>query len=193
MPTKNLIDSLLPKARQLILKELFLNDQRSIHLRELARRTGMHPKTIQVEVKNLVGAGIIVEEKSGNQKLYRINRTCPLLFELRMIIIKTVGIADEIKRALTPLAKKIFKAYIFGSFASGEYDSQSDVDILVVGDANLKDVVGITSDSALMLGRVINPVTFTKSEYLLKKKKDGFLKRIEGDKKIMLFGDENDA
>jgi predicted nucleotidyltransferase len=193
MPTKNLIDSLLPKARQLILKELFLNGQREIHLRELARRTGMHPKTIQVEVKNLLGAGIILEEKSGNQKLYRINKSCPLISELSMIIIKTVGVADQIRKALKPLEKRIYKAYVFGSFASGEYDSLSDIDILVVGSASLKDVVGVISDSAMMLGRVINPITFSKKEYLLKKKKDGFLKRIEGDRKIMLYGDENDA
>jgi len=193
MPTKSLIDSLLPKSRQRILKELFLGEGRGIHLRELARRTGMHPKTLQVELRNLVGVGVVLEERSGNQKLYMINDNCPLYPDLKMVIIKTVGAADEIIKALKPLTGRIHKAYIYGSFARGTYDSESDIDILVVGDATLKDVIGVISDTAYMLRRVINPTTFTVKEYNKKRNEDGFLKAIEDGEKIMLIGDENDA
>ena len=192
MPTKSLIDSLLPKARQLVLKELFLSNNKSIHLRELARRTGLHPKTIQVETGNLSKAGIILTEKSGNQKLYTINKNCPLYSELRMIIMKTVGVADEIRKALEPLKERIHRAYIYGSFASGTYDSQSDIDLMIVGDVSLRQIVGATCVTALMLKRVINAVTFGLDEYNKKLLKDGFIKRVNDGVKIMLIGDENE-
>jgi predicted nucleotidyltransferase len=193
MPTKNLIDSLLPKARQLILRELYLCFPGSIHLRELARKAGMHTKTIQVELRNLLQVGIICEERSGNQKLYKVNEKCPLFHDLKMIIIKTIGVADEIKKALKPLEKKIHRAYIFGSFAAGTYDSESDIDLIVIGKADLKAVAGAMSDTSHMIGRVINPVTFTLSEYSEGLKDNGFLQSIDRGAKIILIGDENDT
>ena len=193
MPTKSLIDSLLPKSRQLILKELFLSNDRKIHLRELARRTGKHPKTVQVELDNLLQTGIITEERSGNQKLYGINEDCPVYPELKMLIIKTAGVADEIKKALEPLRKKIHKAYIYGSFASGSYDSDSDIDLMVIGKAKLKEIVSATSDTAMKLKRVINTVTFTIDEYNERLQNDGFVSRVHEEEKIMLIGDDNDS
>jgi predicted nucleotidyltransferase len=192
MPTKNLIDSLLPKSRQLVLKELFLSDSKGIHLRELSRRTGMHPKTIQVEADSLSKSGVILTEKSGNQKIYKINKACPLYSELLMIILKTVGVADEIQKALEPLKERIYKAYIYGSFASGTYDSQSDIDLMIVGDVSLREIVGATSDTARKLKRVINAVAFGFDEYNQKLLEDGFIKRVDAGEKIIIIGVENE-
>ena len=40
---------------------------------------------------------------------------------------------DELKSAVAPIAKKyqIAKVYLFGSFARGDYDEQSDIDIRI--------------------------------------------------------------
>jgi predicted nucleotidyltransferase len=192
MPTKNLIDTILSKARQFVLREMFLNSGKPIHLRELSRRTGLHPKTVQVEADNLSRVGVIHTEKSGNQKLYRINKNCPLYSELQMIILKTVGVGDEIRKALEPLKNRIHKAFIYGSFATGTYDSESDIDLMIVGDVSLREVVGATNNTAHMLRRVINAVTFTSDEYNQKLLEDGFIKRVENGDKIILIGDEDE-
>lgn len=40
---------------------------------------------------------------------------------------------DELKKIITPIAKKyqIAQVYLFGSFARGDYDEQSDIDIRI--------------------------------------------------------------
>jgi predicted nucleotidyltransferase len=192
MSTKNLALSLFPLTRILVLRELVLADGKKIHLRELARRTGLDPRGVQREVRNLLATGVLIEECSGNQKLYFLNKKCPVYDELRLIVIKTVGIADEIRTALNPIKSKISRAFIYGSFAKGTFDSESDVDLMIIGKASLRDVVSVTSDTSKKLRRIVNAVTFSVAEYKQKMKEDGFIKRVENEVKIILIGDDNE-
>jgi len=194
MSTKNLANGLFPLTRLSILRELILANDKSIHLRELARRTGLDAKGVQREVRNLLEMGILIEEKSGNQKLYKINKKCPIYSELTMLIIKTVGVADEIRSALKPLRKKIKTAFIYGSFASGAYTSESDIDLLVVGDLSLKTVISAVSETGRKLSRVINSMVISPDQYEKeRKKKNSFINRIDANKKIILIEDKNDS
>jgi predicted nucleotidyltransferase len=54
---------------------------------------------------------------------------------LHGLVLKTAGIVDMVGEALAPLADSIRAAFVFGSAARGEQRSDSDVDVLVVGDA----------------------------------------------------------
>ncbi|MFH1515727.1 MAG: nucleotidyltransferase domain-containing protein [bacterium] len=193
MSTKNLANALFPLTRLSILRELILSNGKSIHLRELARRTGLDARGVQREVRNLLDVGIIDEEKSGNQKLYRINEKCPVYPELKMLIIKTVGVADEIRKALEPLKNKIKMAFIYGSIAKGNEDSQSDIDLMLVGDVKLEVLFKALSDAHNKLKRVINPSTISVNEFKERLTDDeDFISRIWKDQKIILIGDEDE-
>jgi predicted nucleotidyltransferase len=122
-----------------------------------------------------------------------LNRKSPIYDELKMIIVKTAGVADEVRKALEPLKDKIYKAFIYGSFATGTYDSESDIDLAVIGDISLKDIVGATSGTSKMLRRVLNAVTFSRKEYNEKLKEDGFVRRIETGEKIVLIGESDES
>ena len=73
MSTKITASALFPRTRLLALKELVLTGGKPVHLRELARRTGLDPTGLGRELKNLESAGIVSEERSGNQKGYTLN------------------------------------------------------------------------------------------------------------------------
>jgi predicted nucleotidyltransferase len=193
MYTKSLVRSIFSETRSKVLRELVLSGEKKIHLRELSRRTGLNLMGVQRELKNLLAAGIVLEERSGNQKLYTLNRKSPIYDELKMIIVKTAGVADEVRKALEPLKDKIYKAFIYGSFATGTYDSESDIDLAVIGDISLKDIVGATSGTSKMLRRVLNAVTFSRKEYNEKLKEDGFVRRIETGEKIVLIGESDES
>jgi len=194
MSTKNLANALFPITRLSILRELVLSADKSIHLRELARRTGLDPRGVQREARNLLEVGILVEEKSGNQRLYRINRKCPIYSELKMLILKTVGVADELRKTLEPLKNKMKMAYIYGSFASGTFTSESDIDLLVVGDLSLKTVISAISETGRKLSRVINSTVISPEKYEKERREqNSFINRIDTNQKIILFGDENDS
>ena len=193
MSTKSLAKALFPLTRLSVLRELILSNEKSIHLRELARRTGLDARGVQREVRNLLDVGIILGERSGNQKLFRINEKCPIYPEIKMLIIKTVGIGDEIRKALEPMRKKIKLALIYGSIAKGIEDSQSDIDLMIVGDVKLEGLFEALSDVHNKLRRVTNPHTISVSEFKNRlKDNEDFISRIWRDRKIILIGDEDE-
>ena len=175
------------------MRELVLATGEPTHLRELARRTGLDPSGILRELRNLSDAGIVLVHSVGNQRLFRLNRRCPVHDELRMIVLKTGGLADGLRSALQPLATRIEKAYVYGSIASGTDNSDSDIDLMVIGDVSLRAVVRATSKTGQLLGRVINPVVVRPAEFRRKMADaDSFLRQVEIGPKIMLIGDDDE-
>lgn len=76
---------------------------------------------------------------------------------------------EEIAELIAPVARKynIPKVYIFGSYARGEADADSDVDLMIEGgDFGVLDVVGIMNDFQETLNKSVDLVT---SETLLQK------------------------
>ncbi|MBQ2156435.1 MAG: nucleotidyltransferase domain-containing protein, partial [Clostridiales bacterium] len=74
-----------------------------------------------------------------------------------------------IAELIAPVARKynIPKVYIFGSYARGEADADSDVDLMIEGgDFGALDVVGIMNDFQETLNKSVDLVT---SETLLQK------------------------
>ena len=56
-------------------------------------------------------------ERHGNQKHYRANPDSPIHEELCSIVSKTVGIEENLRVALQPLAARVSLALIYGSVA----------------------------------------------------------------------------
>jgi predicted nucleotidyltransferase len=82
-------------------------------------------------------------------------------------------------------------AFIFGSYAKGEENAQSDIDLIVVGDVDIDSIDERMTGLEKKLGRSINYLTFDEREFSRKRRKrDGFIMEVLKDKKIMLIGDE---
>jgi predicted nucleotidyltransferase len=172
------------KIRIEILRILSLFPDNTYNINQLSRITGFSPRGVEKELKNLLSGGILRKEISGNQHRYQLDSLCPIYQEIKSIIVKTVGIADVIKRALEPVAPEIELAFIYGSFATGEYGNESDIDLfLVTGISGLK-LAEICGDLQNRLGRSINISQFTLDEYRMRTaQKDHFVTRlIEGSK-----------
>lgn len=84
--------TLFGRARYLVLAGLFgLAATESIHLRELARRTGLSPTATQYELRLLLQAGLVRQEGSGGRPVYRANRKHPVAGELEGMLRKMDG------------------------------------------------------------------------------------------------------
>jgi predicted nucleotidyltransferase/biotin operon repressor len=186
------IEWLFPKVRAEVLARLLLSDK-PWYGRELAQMTGMSHSTINTELKGLTAAGILLQERSGNRTYYRANRLSPLFPELRMLLIKTSGIADVLRDALEPLKDKVRVAFIYGSVARGEERADSDVDVMVIGDASFSEVVGCTYKTQEILRREVNPSVFPVAEYK-EKLAEGhhFVTEVTEGEKIYLIGDADE-
>jgi len=167
------------KVRVEILRILSLCPDSKYNINELSRMTAFSPRGVEKELKNLLDGGILKKEVSGNQHRYQLDPYCPIYLEIKNLIVKTVGITDVIKQALDLVAPNIELAFIYGSFATGDYGNDSDIDLfLVTGIAGPKLAESL-SDLQNRLGRSINISQFTSDEYRQRvAQKDHFLTRV---------------
>jgi predicted nucleotidyltransferase len=94
-----------------------------------------------------------------------------------------------VRDTLAPLARKIDLAFVFGSVAQGRETAASDVDVMVLGKLAFASVVGAVTPLRNRLGREINPVVMTKTEFRSKyRAKDRFVLRVAKEPKIFLIG-----
>jgi len=76
---------LFSNHHRLVLELLLLNPDVGIHVRELARRTGMSAGSLHRELRALTESGLLVREPFGNQIRYRMNRSHPAFAGLASI------------------------------------------------------------------------------------------------------------
>ena len=132
--------ALFGRTRRGVLGWLFTHPDESFYLREIARAVGTGHGAVQRELTNLSKAGILRRQVDGRQVYFQANPETPIFAELKAIAIKTVGVGDALSRALALLAERLDVAFVFGSFARGEPDFRSDVDVLIVGRATFSSV-----------------------------------------------------
>lgn len=192
--TDHLATVLFGKTRRALLALLLTRPTEEFYLRQIVRVTGMGLGPVQRDLLLLSRAGIVGRRRLGMHVLYQANAQCPIFDELKGLVIKTVGLADVLRAALNPLASRIQKAFIFGSFARGEQHADSDVDLLVVSDdLTLMDLVKATKVVQSQLGREINPILYRSDEYEQRvRMKHHFLTRIAREPKIPLIGVQNE-
>ncbi len=133
-------------------------------------------------------------EVVGNQHRYQLDPRCPILQEIKGIITKTVGVVELIKNALKSVEKDIIKAFIFGSFASGDYGYESDVDLFMVTGLTGLEVAGLIGDLQNEIGRAINVSQFSPEEFDRRKQNnDHFLSRVLKGPKIYIIGQSDES
>jgi predicted nucleotidyltransferase len=182
------------KIRIKLLKILALSPESSFNINELSRRTEFSIRGVDRELKNLFSGGILTRIVTGNQHRYQLDPSCPINKEIKGIIIKTVGITDVLKKVLQPVEKEIERAFIYGSFASGDYGNDSDVDLFIESELSGLKLAEILGPVQNEIGRSINISQFTPAEYDLRKSQnDHFITRVLEGPKITVFGLTNES
>ena len=153
----------------------------------------MRTTPFERELQLLAGLGIIKRQTIGRHVLYSPNPACPVHEELRALIHKTVGAAGVLRRALVPLAGEMRVAFLFGSFARGQQQAASDIDVLVIGDASFRAVAGALLEPQRQLKREINPVVYRPAEFAAKwRQGHPFVSAVMVGPKTFLVGDEDE-
>ena len=172
------------KARIRILEYLFFYNKET-YLREISKELKLSPSAIKRELDNLLDLGLI----NKNKNKIILNESNSIVEDLKKIFLKTDSISHPIREALKK--EDINFALIFGSFAQGKYNSESDIDLLIIGKAEQQEVFKLLKPVEKLIKREINPVVWTLQE-LKENKNKGFIKDIMKKNKIMIIGDENE-
>lgn len=179
------------KTRAEIIRILFGIDQPEVHLREIQRKSGLAIETVRKEAMKLEDLELIIKRQDGNRLYFKANTQHPLFNELAQLVVKTSGIKDIIHRSLQK--DDIDFAFIFGSIAEGTANSESDIDLFIIGDTSLRKVTVYLKEPAKILGREINPHVI--SSGVLKERfnaGDHFITRMFDLTKIMIIGSEDE-
>ena len=161
----------------------------SFYLRQLVRETGAGNGAVQREVKQLSDAGLIVRKAGGNLVFYQANRKSPVFAELRGLLLKTVGVRYVLREALASLKNRIQVAFVYGSIAAQRDRADSDIDLMIVGDATFEEVVSTLSNAGKRLRREINPTIYPAREFRSKLESGNhFLTSVLQSKKFFVLG-----
>ena len=187
-------DALFGRTRQAVLRLLFSSPDRRFYQRIVIDAAGLGSGTVQRELEELTGAGILSRTVEGRQAYYQANRRCPVFDELQGLVRKTLGVAHVLKGALAVIARKIHLAFVYGSVAAGNERAESDIDVMVVGDdLSLEKVVTALAVAQRELGREVNPSVYGVDEFY-RKLSEGhhFISRVVTGPKVFLIGDEGE-
>jgi len=70
-----------------------------------------------------------------------------------------------LKNLRKKFGNKIKKVILFGSYARGDYNEESDIDILVIGDIKLDDIMDLVVDIMVKYGILINVIIKSENEF----------------------------
>lgn len=187
------IDVLFPKTRQGILAALFLQPEKPWFTSELARRMGVPSSSLQRELSDLTAAGLLKTHRQGRMAYYQANVDAPIFSDLHGLMLKTAGLLDVLNDTLSSLVKKIRVAFVYGSFASGDEESQSDIDLMVVGSVSPAELALPLRKASELLCREINPTVYSPAEFAKKRRgKDHFLSRVLDKPTLFVLGSKHE-
>jgi predicted nucleotidyltransferase len=193
MSTEATRQTLFGHTRSALLAMLYGHADQSFYVRQLIRAVGAGHGALQRELKYLTEMGLILRRAQGNQVLYQANARSPIFSEIRSLITKTVGVHDVIRSALAPLSAEIQVAFVYGSVARQKERANSDVDLMVLGNASFSEVVSALGSAQTALGREINPTIFPANEFRSKlSAKNHFLCNVMKEQRLFVLGTENE-
>jgi predicted nucleotidyltransferase len=185
---------LFSTVQQRVLGLLFGQPERSFYTGELIRLVGAGSGAVQREIARLEQSGLVTVRRSGAQKHYQANRKSPLFTELRSIARKTVGLAEPLRAALSPLESQIAAAFVYGSVAKRRDTAASDIDLMVLSDdLTYSDVFKVLEPVSGRLGRTVNPTVYSRADWSRRLKSgNAFVTRVLAQPKLWIIGGEHD-
>ena len=180
------------KARRALITFFFTNPDQEYFSRQLERLSGIFVGNLQKELVKMETANLLESRRLGKLKLYKLNTRHPLYPELKSVVAKTVGIEETIRAELSKF-ESIKTSCIYGSFARGEEQAASDIDLLILGNVEEKPLLRAIKSLEDKLQREINYTLYSPADWKKRKAaKDSFVIEVLKQPIITLLGELDD-
>jgi predicted nucleotidyltransferase len=171
-----------------LLALLLLQPGRQWTLSELSTALKAPASSIHRELGRIEGAGLLVRDAASKPYRFVAAEDNPLFEPLRQILERTVSVEDDLREALD--APGVLMAAIHGSWAAGNHRPDSDIDVVVIGDADLRGLRRRTRSVASRAGRRIDLTLFGAEEFRgLAEEGRGFVQHLAEGPTTPLIGD----
>lgn len=189
----NLQDLFVSKVRVKLIQVFLKNPQEIYYVRQLVRETKEEINAVRRELARMEERGLVKKEARANRLYYFFNKSYSFYQDLISLTAKTLGLGAEI------INNKNKLGHIKFALLSGRYarqmprKSDDDIDLLLVGDLNLKELNLLVRKAESAREKEINYAPMTVEEFEFRKsRRDPFLLRILMSGRIMLIGDEEE-
>ncbi|MBU3964355.1 nucleotidyltransferase domain-containing protein [Patescibacteria group bacterium] len=170
-----------------LLDYYFLNPKKEHHINQLADVLKIDPGNLFRKLKELENEGVLVSEKEGNQRRFKLNKDYPFLAEFKKIYESKYGFLSLLKEKISKL-KNLQEAYVFGSYANSQFGPESDIDILLIGNHSPISAKRIILPLQSRTKREINIIDLTPDDFVKRKnKKDELIENIFSGQVIKIF------
>jgi predicted nucleotidyltransferase len=192
--SSGLASALFTPVQARVLALLFGQPDRRYQSAEVIRLVKGGTGAVHRQLARLAAAGLVTVTRSGTQKHSQARRDSPVFEELHGLVVKTVGLVEPIREALSALEPDITAAFIYGSTAKGTDRGGSDVDLMVVSDAlDHAALYAALQPAEAVLARPINPTVMTAHQWRTRvKESDSFGGRIARGPRLFLIGSDDD-
>jgi len=180
--------SLRSELRRKLLTFFYVNRAARVYVRQLAAALHADSTNVSRELARLEREGFLRSEIEGRQLYYSVNPAYPYLKPVFALLRGSVGVEPTLKRTLQAVPG-IESAWLYGSFAKGEADAASDIDLLIIGKPGQTQLASEIRNAEKALRREINYTVLTSRELNRRlAKRDAFLADIWNGKRIELIG-----
>lgn len=150
-----------------VLSEIFLTEERK-SIREISVKLTIPYATLHKEIGRLLNAGLISEEKVGNNRLITANIKSLYYKPMYELLQVAFGPVPKLRAAMQEI-QGIKMVLIFGSWAQRELGHPGtlpqDIDVLIVGEPDVGKVYATCGRLTKELGWIMSPTIMTEEEW----------------------------
>lgn len=174
------------QARMLAL--LLLQPERDWTLAELAKALGAPQSSVHRELARAEAAGIIGRDATVRPHRYSAATEDSLYGPLTLLLRRSIGVEEQLRASLE--RADVLAAVVYGSWAAGTRRPNSDIDVLVVGDADLLELRRLMRPIGKEAGRTVDLTFLTAEEFRgLLADRSSFARRVLEAPTLPLVGD----
>lgn len=167
---------------------LLLQPERSWTLHELASSLGAPQSSVHRELGRAESAGIIRRDATARPHRFSAAIDDAFYEPLADLLRRSVGVEEQLRAALD--RPDVHAAAIHGSWASGIRCPDSDIDLLVVGDADLREIRRLVRPIGKQAGRTVDVTVLRDSEFAqVLAERSSFARHVLEAPVTMLVGD----
>jgi predicted nucleotidyltransferase len=124
-----LSDIFIASSEQKILSLFAMNPEQPYYLRQISRKLDISLGAAHGALINLESCGILASQTVGKTKLYRLVRFNPIINIFK--VMNALLILDPLIQTIKTKSNKII---LYGSYSTGTFTSESDIDLFIVSE-----------------------------------------------------------
>lgn len=161
-----LFDILIKSSEQQILSLFVMNPDQSFYVRQISKELNISLGAAHGALLLFEKYGILTSQRVGKTKLYRLESSNPIINSFK--ILNTLLILEPL---IQPLHKISMRLVLYGSYSTGTFTSESDLDLFVVSEER-ESVINIIDSFTRKTNLDIRPIIMNLVEWIKLERED---------------------